>query len=95
MTPYPIVTGQTQKKNNFIALEFLNLTHPTTFSDEVASQLGSQLADMHMYNTKGKYAIENRFGFHVNTFSGIIPQNNEWASNWLVINSFISTVENQ
>ncbi|KAF5903646.1 ketosamine-3-kinase-like, partial [Clarias magur] len=66
-----------------------------------ATQLGHQLADMHLHNkqqkekqkkeeqTVGKgtgqseVQVIDKFGFHVNTCCGYIPQANDWQEDWV------------
>lgn len=78
--PNPIATGCTSSGQQFIVMEYLNMT---SLDGKCSSKLGSELADMHMFNLHGQSDI-NQFGFHVETCCGFIPQNNTWTDDWLV-----------
>lgn len=73
--------GYTKNKKAFIALEYLNMT---AFNNKSSAELGSRLADMHLENIEGEFPTTGRFGFHVETYVGSIPQNNTWNNDWLV-----------
>lgn len=79
-TPNPIATGCTRKGQQFIVMEYLNMT---SLDGKCSSKLGSQLADMHLINFQEESSI-NQFGFHVETCCGFIPQKNTWTNDWLV-----------
>lgn len=78
--PCPIITSSTNDGNNFIVMEYLDMT---SLSKDCSEKLGSQLADMHMFNLQEQQKV-NQFGFHVETCCGFIPQNNTWTDNWIV-----------
>lgn len=77
--PRPITTGNIKNKTNFLVTEYYKLT---SLNDETSAELGSQLADMHLDNLNNK--IVKKFGFHVKTYCGNIPQNNTWTKDWIV-----------
>lgn len=79
--PSPMVTGVTEKGYHFIAMEYLKLS---SLSAECSAELGNQLADMHLFNLQGEQPAVNKFGFHVETCCGFIPQNNTWTEDWIV-----------
>lgn len=84
LVPRPVITGHTKHKNNLLVLEYMNMTANVTLSSELARELGSKLADLHLYNFRGNHPTVNKFGFHVNTYSGSVPQDNSWTNDWLV-----------
>lgn len=51
MTPNPITTGRTKNGQNFILMDFMNMT---VIDAKTAAELGSQLADMHLCNLNEK-----------------------------------------
>lgn len=67
--------------HHFIVMEYMDMTSLNT---KCSVDLGSQLADMHMFNFQEKQCIINQFGFHIETCCGFIPQNNTWTDDWLV-----------
>jgi len=79
--PYPIVTSCTNGSDNFIVMEYLNMA---SLNAKCSAQLGSQLADMHMFNLQKDQLNITQFGFHVETCCGFLPQNNTWTDDWLV-----------
>lgn len=79
--PRPLATGTINNGDSFIVMEYLNMASLSTKS---SIELGNQLADMHMFNLRGKEPTVNQFGFHVETCCGFIPQNNTWTNNWIV-----------
>lgn len=81
LAPRPIVTGHVKNESNFIVMEYLKLV---SLDNKSSAELGSQLADMHLDNTRGDHPSEKKFGFHVETYCGSIPQNNSWTKSWIV-----------
>lgn len=79
--PYPIATGCTNSGQHFIVMEYLNMT---SLNAKCSAELGSQLADMHLFNLQGEQPSINQFGFHVETCCGFLAQNNTWTDDWLV-----------
>lgn len=91
MTPHPIATGHTDNGQHFIVMEYLNMT---SLNAKCSSELGSQLADMHMFNLHEEYLTINQFGFHIDTCCGFISQNNTWKNDWLVYKSIYKLLKN-
>lgn len=81
LVPNPITTGFTKKNNYYLVLEYLNAT---TINNETSAKLGSQLADMHLHNLKGKHPAVKKFGFYIQTSCGSILQDNTWRNDWIV-----------
>lgn len=79
--PRPIATGCTNNGCYFIVMEYLNMT---SLNGKCSAELGSQLADMHMFNLQGGQPNIKQFGFHVETCCGFLAQNNTWTDDWLV-----------
>uniref|UniRef100_A0A2S2PX58 Protein-ribulosamine 3-kinase, chloroplastic n=1 Tax=Sipha flava TaxID=143950 RepID=A0A2S2PX58_9HEMI len=77
--PNPIATSCTSSGQQFIVMEYLNMT---SLDAKCSSKLGSQLADMHLFNLQERSSI-NQFGFHVETCCGFIPQKNTWTDDWI------------
>jgi fructosamine-3-kinase len=82
-TPYPIATGCTNSGQHFIVMDYWKMSSLNT---SCSSELGSQLAEMHMFNLKEGQPRINKFGFHVETCCGFLPQNNTWTDDWIVKN---------
>lgn len=80
LAPKPIATGHLNNDHYFIAMEYLNIT---LLSFNGSSKFGSLLADMHLHNLKDEH--QTQFGFHIDTYYGIIPQNNTWVKRWVVL----------
>lgn len=76
--PEPILTGEIGNKK-FIVMEYLNIkaTH------RQSSPLGKSLADLHLHNIKRESNNIDKFGFHLTTCCGYLPQNNEWCEDWV------------
>lgn len=81
MAPHPIATGHLDNGQYFIVMEYLNMT---SLNAKSSSELGSRLADMHMFNLHEGHPTVKQFGFHIETCCGFIPQNNTWTNDWLV-----------
>ena len=49
------------------------------------SQLGRDLAELHLHNWNRRTEPDavQRFGFHLETCCGFLPQSNAWADSWL------------
>lgn len=55
LAPRPIATGGTSNKSqHFIVLEFMNIS---LLNNEIAAELGNQLADMHLYNIQKECSL--------------------------------------
>lgn len=71
LTPRPITYGHTKEKNviHFIALEFMNFTMvDEVLPDSALELLGSQIADLHMYNWEHSCSlVSNRFYLEIFT----------------------------
>lgn len=79
--PYPVTTGCTNSGQHFIVMDYWEMR---SLSKRCTSELGSQLADMHMFNLQESQPRINKFGFHIETCCGFIPQNNTWTDDWIV-----------
>lgn len=89
--PEPLLIGEVDKKN-FLVMEYLDLKNLNNYS----SELGTLLAQLHLHNIralnqqketsnligKNNQAID-KFGFHITTACGYLPQNNEWCDDWV------------
>lgn len=82
LAPHPIATGCINRDQHYIVMDYLDMT---SLNSKCSSELGSLLADMHLHNLQEKQSIK-KFGFHVDTSCGFIPQNNTWTDDWLVYN---------
>nr|BAH72258.1 ACYPI009343 [Acyrthosiphon pisum] len=78
--PYPIATGCTNSGHHFIVMDYWKMS---SLNKKCSSELGSQLADMHMFNLQETQPRINKFGFHVETCCGFLPQNNTWTDDWI------------
>lgn len=79
--PEPYGIGCSEDSQYFIAMEFLEMT---SLNSKSSIELGEKLADMHLYNLKCKESPIKKFGFHVETCCGFLPQDNSWNENWIV-----------
>lgn len=77
--PRPISYGtyKTNKETHFFLCEYREMKpaimpEPTSF--------GAGLADLH----KDSVSPEGKFGFHITTYSGNLPQKNDWEDSWEV-----------
>jgi len=79
--PKPIAVLQNGAGTTMLVMEHLELKD---CSNQAA--LGTQLARMHLHNIErgksGHPDYVNKFGFHVWTSCGSIPQKNAWKNNW-------------
>ncbi|MCP9261494.1 Ketosamine-3-kinase [Dirofilaria immitis] len=91
--PKPIKSISDNNRHCLVT-EYIDLNGPSK-----PSQLGRELAQMHMHNThllKEKERASSfvgslekaaepvtQFGFHVPTCCGYLPQNNEWCDDWI------------
>ncbi|XP_060877402.1 ketosamine-3-kinase-like [Metopolophium dirhodum] len=78
--PCPIATGCTNSGQHFIVMDYWKMS---SLNKKCSSELGSQLADMHMFNLQDGQPHINKFGFHVETCCGFLPQNNTWTDDWI------------
>lgn len=85
LAPRPIASGVTNNNKHFIIMEYFNMVG---LDSKTSAELGSQLADMHLFNLRGEQPAVNQFGFHVDTSCGFLPQDNTWTDDWIVRQSF-------
>lgn len=81
LIPHPMAVGSTNSGHHFIVMEYLNMT---SLNGKCSAELGSQLADMHLFNLRGEEPSIKQFGFYVETCCGFLAQNNMWTDDWLV-----------
>lgn len=79
--PNPIATGCTDNGQYFIVIDYLKMS---SLNKKCLSELGSQLADLHMFNLQENQPHIDKFGFHIETCCGFLPQNNTWTDDWTV-----------
>ncbi|XP_074640145.1 ketosamine-3-kinase-like [Tubulanus polymorphus] len=95
--PKPIKVFDDKKHGTVFVMEYLNMTG---LGRQNAGKLGHLLARMHLHNTKIKDKSESmatsvhkqgedvkyieKFGFHVPTCCGFIPQDNSWIDDWVI-----------
>lgn len=81
MVPSPMVIDKLTFKTSFIALKYLKVNK---FKASSSAKLGSQLADLHLYNLRGKTPKVKQFGFNISTIAGEVEYNNTWTKDWIV-----------
>uniref|UniRef100_A0A914DHF8 protein-ribulosamine 3-kinase n=1 Tax=Acrobeloides nanus TaxID=290746 RepID=A0A914DHF8_9BILA len=91
--PKPVAAFDDGQGGAMFASEYIEMSGLSRY----AAELGTQLARLHLYNSELLKASQQRaswfkesslkpvtkFGFHVPTCCGYIPQNNEWNDNWV------------
>nr|ACO14650.1 Ketosamine-3-kinase [Caligus clemensi] len=91
--PRPIKVFE-DSENSYIVMEYLDMK--SMYSDQYAT-FGNQLAKLHLHNIelqrKDPMKYVSKFGFHCQTCCGLLPQKNDWESNWITF--FTSKIEEQ
>lgn len=90
--PIKVIDNPVKGEGAFLAMEYLDMSSLSTHS----SELGTKLAEMHLHNRNKalnedsknicKPQIPDRvskFGFHITTYCGAIPLDNNWSDDWV------------
>jgi len=89
--PHPIaVTDNPEGPGSIFIMEYLNMSYLTN-----QAALGTALAKLHISNREKEKTSDyiDKFGFHVQTCCGFLPQGNSWQSNW--VSFYTSKLEEQ
>ena len=83
--PKPIKAVKRDGNGAVLIMEYVDIQGLGSKTD----QLGNELANLHLHNIKlgeqGDPGFVSKFGFHVQTCCGYLPQGNAWDDDWPVI----------